>query len=237
MNAEAVPRTREEKAGEIYTRMLRAVTAGEHEASMLPRHLRLMLRGTADFAGPLWQVRIFNRGLPTEKVFTLDKFEDYLLKPPRDGLGFESLYQVKQLLLATRDGEEGLKLLKAEIPDFDQRANAGKAEFAVERIEEKGPVREHGTNRYSRDDNIMSTGEQGTSQEYTGRRLLALGRTDLLDLVKAGELSMNKAAIEAGIRPVTIQFSSSTDVNDAADRIIQKLGLDYARALKKALPD
>ena len=50
--------TREEEAGIQYQAGARAVMAGGHELHLLASHLTLMLRGTRDFPGPLWPVRL-----------------------------------------------------------------------------------------------------------------------------------------------------------------------------------
>ena len=54
-------------------------------------------------------------------------------------------------------------------------------------------------------DNITIKPERGTSREYTASRLMKQ-RPDLFEKVKAGELSANKAAIEAGFRKVKTPY-------------------------------
>ena len=223
-----MPRTREEEAAELYSAMRRAVRDGDHGIGALPGHLRLILKGTVQFEGPLWQVRIFNAGLPTEKVFTLDKFEDYLLEDPRDGLGFDSLHQVKTFLEASTEGEEALELLRAEIEDFDKKANAGK----VELIEEKGAAGTQGPNS----DNVTISTEgtgRGNSQEYGYRRLLK-DFPAFAQRVKAGELSTHKALLLAGIRSPTVQFTARSDPDRIWETLERKFGERFAKALLAA---
>ena len=58
---------------------------------------------------------------------------------------------------------------------------------------------------------------------------------DLYEQVLAGELSVNAAMVAAGYRPRTIQLSEKADPEQAARRIREKFGDEYAESLKQAL--
>lgn len=116
-----------------------------------------------------------------------------------DELGFESPEAM------IRQGYE-LEPSKVELAVAWLRANGtseavGLAE-AVKAAKER-PLAEHGEigngrNEYSRGNNVTST-RRGNDTDYTLRRL-ARDAPELLDKIQSGELSVNAAAIKAGIR-------------------------------------
>ena len=115
--------SREREAGQLYSDGAKAVRSGGHELRSLAMHLILMIKGTVHHHGALWPVRELMGG----KVVNLDRFIDYLLKPPRDGLGLPSLFFLKQALEATpEDGERAIAMVRAELAkehvDFDAQA-------------------------------------------------------------------------------------------------------------------
>jgi hypothetical protein len=73
----------------------------------------------------------------------------------------------------------------------------------------------------------------GTSKDATLRRLRK-DHPEQYQRVLNGELSANKAAIEAGFRRQTVQITDADPVA-AANRIREKLGDDFANQLKRAL--
>src|SRR5580765_4341597 len=104
--------TREQEAGKLYSEGCKAVRTGGLELHTLAMHLILMIKGTAEFLGPLWPVRELSGG----SVRQLDRFIDYLLLPARDGLELPSLYFLKQTLEATipaKDGDRALAMVRA----------------------------------------------------------------------------------------------------------------------------
>ncbi len=74
--------------------------------------------------------------------------------------------------------------------------------------------------------------DRGTSASYTQARLKR-DRPDLAEKVVAGELSPNKAAIEAGFRRKPLTLSS--DADKAAQAVIEARGLAWADELVAAL--
>lgn len=101
----------ETTAGDACTEMHRRVSGGDW-TRQLPSHIRTML-GHNDFGQPLWQ----RREMPPEgKLFELDRFEDYLTKPFRQGLGFKSWWTI-HCTLETQgaDGLSAIAMIKAEI--------------------------------------------------------------------------------------------------------------------------
>jgi len=84
---------------------------------------------------------------------------------------------------------------------------------------------------------VRSGRPDGTSKAYVVRRLVKMGRDDLLDRIEAGELSANAAAIEAGFRkppqppihklpePERLQvlYKTLTETKDWADGLVALL--------------
>lgn len=93
-------------------------------------------------------------------------------------------------------------------------------------LREIKPSSDYGRNRYSRDDNIISS-EQGTSSSYIIRRLL---RDDpaLAQRVIDGELSAHKAAIQAGFRKRMLQVHAG-DCGKAVAKLVEHYGEDEIR--------
>lgn len=201
-------KTREQFAGEKYNTGRDVVSRGvEHELWMVASHIYVMLEGTKEFPGPLWPVR----DVPPEgRRITLDSFEDYLLKPAREGLGFKSLVQVDLVLRsAEREGKRALAALLKAVPDWHEKVKTD--------IDKAVPVlTTHGTNQHGGGDNVTSTPDRGNSETYTLARLKR-DNPDLAARVVNGELSAHKAAIQAGFRRPMIQVPAD----------------DYLAAMKK----
>lgn len=81
----------------------------------------------------------------------------------------------------------------------------------------------------------FSSGDRGTSETYTIRRLRR-DRPDLADLVEQGDLSANAAAIEAGFRPRT-KTVRVDDPESAARSLRIHMKPDARRALARLLLD
>ena len=222
--------TPEREAGEMYTSTLNAVQRGTHSASMLAGHIVLVVKGTVNHKGPLWKLREVP---PEGKRIELSRFEDYLLKPPRDGLGLPSLLYVNNVLKAHEKGAEALEILRQEIPDFDARVKADADRLALKAAQPLGTTggkREAGKKRTS------PVG--GTGRAYTLGRLkrdAADGNDtarDLLDQVEAGTLSASAAAIKAGYRPPmkSIPIDSPEAALMALERVFGRDALEIAFA-------
>ncbi|MFN9603403.1 MAG: hypothetical protein ACK6A7_08125 [Planctomycetota bacterium] len=86
------------------------------------------------------------------------------------------------------------------IIDAIRNAKGGTVGEAIAKVESMPELPERGEigNGRSRDDNVIST-KQGNDTEYTLRRLKR-DSPELYSEVKSGELSVNAAAIQAGIR-------------------------------------
>ena len=202
-------RTREQEAGELYSQARGAVMEGGVRISMIVNHIITMIRGWEKYPeGHLWR----DREVPPEgKAVHLDRFEDYLLKPAREGLGFSSLLEVHKIIEAHNRkaaADTALALLRQEIPDYDAKVNAAK----VERVEpaklyggERGNqhTKKESVTKICQADNISLTPKRdtsyGTSADYLAARIkrdhpaIAAG-------IAAGEYpSIRAAAIAAGI--------------------------------------
>lgn len=197
--------SREQEAGELYSQARGAVMEGGVRISMIVNHIITMIRGWEKYPeGHLWR----DREVPPEgKAVHLDRFEDYLLKPAREGLGFSSLLEVHKIIEAHNRkaaADTALALLRQEIPDYDAKVNAAK----VERVE---PAKLHGgerqgSGRKAEQDNqvdninlIDSKTKGGTSADYLAARIKR-DHPQIAAGIAAGEYpSIRAAAIAAGI--------------------------------------
>ena len=126
-------KTREQIATELYNDGRDSVMQGGDSLRMLAGHIPAMVYGVKDNDGALWQDRAF-----PDKTVHLDRFEDYLLKPARDGLGIPSLLWLSRVLDAHEEKDErekALAALRQEIPDFDARIEKEKAKSSSVRLD------------------------------------------------------------------------------------------------------
>lgn len=189
------PKSREEVAGEMYRDAVKEVYYGAHNIDMLAVHIRQMLTGIQKYPGAMWRERLVP---PEGKRVVLDKFEDYLLRPARDGLAFKSLHQVDMMLKAAgKPGAEALAALRAEITDWNERVK-------VERTEDTGKaapaLAQHGGERTKPDEQ----GSDATLKRDRGAAYLAArlkrDAPEIAARVERGEFkSMRAAAKAAGI--------------------------------------
>lgn len=201
-------KTREQIATDLYNFGRDSVMRGGDSLRMLATHIPAMVYGVKGNDGPLWQDRAFN-----DKVIHLDRFEDYLLKPARDGLGIPSLLWLARVLDAHEEQDErekALAALRQEIPDFDARVEKerARASVKVEAAKERGGT---GANQYSKEEdskreNFPSAKERKTGANSPERIIARLKRdaaTDtlaaaLLGSIEAGDIKPYRAAVEMG---------------------------------------
>ena len=109
-------------------------------------------------------------------------------------------------LVIDRDFKDVIKMLEAHgRPDVARQLETFKAEHDSTAVRAGNAT---GANQHGGGiaDNISNSTDKkrehphGTSKDYTLRRLARAGRNDLLGRIESGELSANKAAIEAGFR-------------------------------------
>ena len=215
-------------AGEQYSRACDAVMQGGVKISMIVAHILMMVRGTEKFPqGNLWR----DREVPPEgKVVHLERFEDYLLRPAREGLGFSSLLEVHKILEAHKRQDEAaaaLAILRTEIPDYDRRVAGGEVARVMPTRKQGGT----GANQFtkegeSKDDNVRSAkAKYGNSKTYLISRLkrdaadpACPGRTQArhwLKRLEAGDVSTRQASLAMGyVKPV-----ASIPVDTAAHAI------------------
>jgi hypothetical protein len=220
--------TREEQAGRLYNDGSKAVKAGGDELHSLAMHLIQMINGTEmpKFRGPLWPLRHVP---PDGKVIELDRFIDYLLKPPRDGLHLPSLHFLKQILQATpalgdqHDGERALALVRAELAkehiDFDAQARDEGVRLHGERaaLATSAEAGAKGGRGNKAIDNIKSFG--GTSAAYLAARLQRDFPEIAKGLAKGKFKSVRAAAIEAGIVKPGISQSFARELGRQVDEL------------------
>jgi len=198
MAIDVVRRSPEEVAGESYTTASKAISQGAHGMELLALHIPYALGHNED-GYIAWRKRILP---PDHKIVELDRFEDYLLKPVREGFGLPSLYFLDGAMkLLGQKGKPALAALRQEIPDWDERVERE----AGQRLEVQETKQGQRTDITST--NCGSISSQSTRAESNGvhpntqRKLDRLGkdRPDLLQRVRDGELSVHRAAVEAGI--------------------------------------
>lgn len=115
----ATSKSIEEIVGEDYYVVSRSLDSAKYGLTSLARHICHVL-GDNQWHEPIWRVRVLHDG----KIVELDKFEDYLLKPVRDGFGLSSLYAIDAAMKGVgREGELALDAIRKEIPDWNDRVN------------------------------------------------------------------------------------------------------------------
>ncbi len=197
---EVIRRTPEQIAGEEYLSTWKSLDEGKHGMEIMALHIPYVLGYGTDKIEHWRRREIPNGRAPL--VVELDKPEDYFLKPPREGFGLPSLYFLDGAMkLLGKKGSKALVCLRKAIPDWDDRIEreAGKR---LEAKETKQGQRIDITSENCRSVSSQSArAESNGVSDRTQRKLdrLAKDRPDLLQRVKAKELSVQAAAIEAGI--------------------------------------
>ena len=248
-------KTREQVAGYLYTLTCQAIRSSGTAGSMLAGHIVDVNEGTQDFKGSLWQRRELE---PDGRIVELDSFEDYLLRPEREGLGLQSLMMVEGIVRChdnPKESAQAMEYLEKLIPNFKKTVEAQKAKLAVERV---APAKDKGalegnqsaaknkmdivhfvsskpldqTNSNSQARIIAKLKREQTKEDIPDvRRKLA---TSLLNQMAAGEMSARSAAITMGWKkPVDpmAQVQKYLDALSATD----KIGL--WEELGRSLPD
>ena len=212
---EVIRRTPEQIAGETYLSVWESLNDGQHGMRRLALHIPYVLGYGTDKIEHWRRREIPNGRAPL--LIELDKPEDYFIKKPREGLGLESLYFLDGAMkLLGKNGSDALICLRKSIPDWDDR------------IEKEAGKRIDITSENCRSESSQSArADSNGISDRTQRKLdrLAKDRPDLLQRVKAKELSVQAAAIEAGIiKPLSVL--------DAVKRNIEKLSSVDLLALK-----
>jgi hypothetical protein len=149
------------------------------------------------------------------RAFENEAIEDWILGEPWPGLHFPDWAHVYGLLSRSiPTGQECIDLLiEAGAPDVA----AVETDFRIRKDEatQRGPGGDHRTNV----DNVHGVERPAGNAAAAALRRLRKDRPDLLAKVKAGELSANAAAIEAGFRVKTITVP--VDVDRAARALVK----------------
>lgn len=191
--------TPEEAAGDNCSIMHRRF-AGADWTRMLPTHISAML-GNNHYGVPLWRRRAMP---PDGKIFELDSFEDYLMKPFRDGLGFKSWWAIDCALKTQGEvGREAIAMIEQEIGREKYRDNVNQSR--LETVSQGSPAlnradsgglggRGHKAQRVAR-----SFSGDGSADRIVAR--LKRDHPDIADRLARGEFkSAAAAARAAGIR-------------------------------------
>ena len=204
-------KTPAEKATELYSIGCDRVMSGGAALRGLASHLVVMVNGNSEYAGGLWRERAW-----PDRTITLDRFEDYLLKPVRDGLGIPSLLWLSRVLDAHEDKDErekAIAALRQEIPDFDDRVDEERLKM---RNRQTVPETTHGgsrkgAGRKAKEDevnqdansNLNKRTKGSTKSETIIARLKRDAASDphaeaLLGSIEAGDIKPYRAAVEMG---------------------------------------
>jgi hypothetical protein len=104
-------------AGAEYKRVSAIVSRG-FAVGVLAAHITWML-GDNEWQRPIWRERAVP---PDGKTFTTRTFDQYLLRPAREGLRMPSLLTVQKLCEADpKHGARAIGMLCQEIPNYDER--------------------------------------------------------------------------------------------------------------------
>lgn len=184
-------KTLETTAGDACTEMHRRVSGGDW-TRQLPSHIQAML-GHNHFGQPLWQRREMP---PDGKLFELDRFEDYLTKPFRQGLGFKSWWTIHCTL--ETQGQEGLSaiaMIKAEIGAENYNDRVEKDRW---RILHEGREARDGPGRPKQDDKVI-VNDLSKGQSTRARIIARLKRDrhDIAERLARGEFKSAAAAARA----------------------------------------
>lgn len=224
----------EEAAGEDCAIMHRRF-AGTDWTRMLPAHISAML-GNNHYGVPLWRRRAME---PDGKIFELDSFEDYLMKPFRYGLGLKSWWAIDCALKTQgKVGREAIAMIENEIGSERYRENV---RISQQQIESQGkaaaPAIRAGPGRGNK--TVSDAHRLPKGAHTTGRLIGRLKRDhpDILAGYERGEFkSAAAAARAAGIKvgPTPLQslrrfWKAASDEEramflDEALPPIQKLG-------------
>lgn len=219
-------KTPEEHAG-ILCRDMHQQFSGSDWTKTLPQHIHVML-GHNSWHKPLWRRRVMP---PEGKVFELQRFEDYLMLPFREGLGFGSCggWWTLDSALNTqgREGLEAINLIRDEVPGYDEK---------VERDQQKNlnaqtlPLAKYGEigNGRSRVDIINST-QGGTSAPY---RLSRLKRDApcYAERFASGEFRSVSAAVKAAVADGAISWGRGKTLDQQLIALWKKASRDEQSA-------
>ena len=124
-------------AGEL-CRDMHMSFAGRDWTAALPRHIRIML-GSNEWNRPLWRDR---KMPPDGKRVRLERFEDYLMRPFRDGLGFSSWWTIHAALETQgKDGIAAIALIREQVPGYDLKVRRARLRTTGESWEKARPER------------------------------------------------------------------------------------------------
>lgn len=238
-------KTPAEKATELYSIGCDRVMSGGAALRGLASHLVVMVNGNSEYAGGLWRERAW-----PDRTITLDRFEDYLLKPVREGLGIPDLAWLLDVLEAHPEKDERTSAISAvvsEIPDFIERAEKQKGVRNRSEIDAAGkpgaPVGNQNAAKgeENKGNNITfettNQAKRGTRADYFISRLKRDAASDphaeaLLGSIEAGDIKPYRAAVEMGWvkqpDPLAI-IDRHFDKLEAKDQI--KVWEDWGRAL------
>ena len=228
-------KTPAEKATELYSIGCDRVMSGGAALRGLASHLVVMVNGNSEYAGGLWRERAW-----PDRTITLERFEDYLLKPVREGLGIPDLAWLLDVLEAHPEKDERTAAIAAvvsEIPDFIGRAEKQKGVRNRSEIDAAGkPGAPVGNQNAAKGEEnkwtncpVDCASKRKRKSQNSPERIIARLKRDaasdphaeaLLGSIEAGDIKPYRAAVEMGwVKPqdpaVVIEKNySKLDVKD-----------------------
>ena len=195
MAIDVVLRSPEEVAGESYTAASQALSQGAHGMELLALHIPYALGHNED-GYIAWRKRILP---PDHKIVELDRFEDYLLKPVREGFGLPSLYFLDGAMkLLGQKGKPALAALRQEIPDWDERVEREAGQRLEAQETKRGGDRKSedykSSANFALDSKQSARADSNNVSQYTQRKLdrLEKDRPDLLLTDTGGRVTGTK---------------------------------------------
>lgn len=202
------------KNNQIVDNLQKIIRHGGNKLDLLPGYVIMLIEGDA------WKQHQIYCG----KEYKFGSFADFVTENPPAGLG-SNLATLRRYINAS-DKPEAIKALNL----FDD-------------VTKKGDGNPTGSNQYSKDggergtvDTINSSSNRptGTTRQAALRRLKK-DRPDMHKRVLSGELSANKAMIEAGFRKQ--RFSSARDPEALAAKIKKEFTREEIDTIKNILSE
>lgn len=218
-------KTPEEIAGEMYSLTATAIENDKFGFEALAQHIPYALGHNKD-SFVAWKRRV----LPPEgKVVELERFEDYLLLPVREGFGLPSLHFVDGALkLLGKKGQKALAALRQEIPDWDARIEKERLSQTVKEAPVLAESRRP-TKQEQADNRDIGTVNRGSNSATYLTARIKRDAPDIAARLERGEFkSVRAAAIEAGIVKVATPL-------DAALAAYRRLSPEEQAAFQQAM--
>jgi hypothetical protein len=219
-----------QEAGRSYRDAANSIRGG-FAVRILAGHVVWML-GDNDWGRPVWRER---KVPPDGKTFNTPSFDQYLLRPEREGLHMPSLLSVHNICGADKKhGARAIHLMRKEILEYDAKLKQDR-----KAVEAELPARpkdgEIGRGRPNRSDNISS--KFGTSAAYLAAWLRDRAPEHWQAYMAGEHPSLRAAAIAAGKVKTRATIPSEMTIADLAAQLRRRFSEDERRRLAELLTE